>query len=90
MEKVTDSVPHKSKGVIVEPSPLNHIKLELGLVLCVAVLVLLLSSSFSESLIVQLMILLGYGLVASGWLIWRIRRTVQGLTEKSNGKDHNQ
>jgi len=55
--------------------------LELGLVLCVAVLVLLLSSSFSESLIVQLMILLGYGVVASGWLIWRIRKTVQGLTE---------
>lgn len=90
IEKVTDSVPHKRKGLEVQPSPLNHIKLELGVVLCVAVLVLLLAPSFSESLTVQLLILLGYGVVAGGWLAWRIRKTMAGLLEDSDGKDHQQ
>ncbi|VAW85556.1 hypothetical protein MNBD_GAMMA18-2452 [hydrothermal vent metagenome] len=87
IEKVTDSVPHKRKGIEVQPSPLNHIKLELGVVLCVAVLVLLLAPSFSESLAVQLLILLGYGVIAGGWLVWRIRKTMAGLLEDSDGKD---
>ncbi len=90
IEKVTDSVPHKRKGVVVQPSPLNHIKLELGVVLCVAVLVLLLVPSFSEVLAVQLLILLGYGVVAGGWLVWRIRKTVSELIGSSDGKDHQQ
>ncbi len=90
IEKVTDSVPHKHKGIEVQPSPLNHIKLELGVVLCVAVLVLLLAPSFSESLAVQLFILLGYGVAAGGWLVWRIRKTMAGLLEDGDGKNHHQ
>lgn len=90
IEKVTGSVPHKRKGLEVQPSPLNHIKLELGVVLCVAVLVLLLAPSFSGSLAVQLLILLGYGVAAGGWLIFRIRKTMAGLLEGGDGKDYQQ
>ena len=87
IKKVTGSVPQKGAGLVVEPSPLNHIKLELGLVLCVAALVLLLTPSLSADLFVQLAILLGFGVMASAWLVWRIRKTVAQLTEQANGEN---
>lgn len=87
IKKVTGSVPQKGGGLVVEPSPLNHIKLELGLVLCVAVLVFLLVPSFSASLLGQIGILLGFGVVSSIWLVLRIRKAVAKLTEQSNGEN---
>jgi len=90
VRKLNDIVPQKGKGVVVEPSPLNHIKFELGVVLCVALLILLLVPSFVSDLFSQIVILLGCGVVASLWLVLRIRRAVAQLTEQADGQDHQQ
>lgn len=88
VKKLNDIVPQKGKGVVVEPSPLNHIKFELGVVLCIALFILLLVPSFISDLFQQLMILSGFGVLASLWLIWRIRRAVAEIAEQGDGKDH--
>ena len=88
VKKLNDIVPQKGKGIVVEPSPLNHIKFELGVVLCVALLILLLVPSFVSDLFTQLAILMSCGVMASLWLIWRIRRAVAQLSEQADGENH--
>ncbi len=87
INNLSDSVPQKSKGVVVEPSPLNHIKLELAVMLCIALMILLLVPSFTDDILLQLLILVVSGMAGAGWLVLRVRKTVAKLTESNNGED---
>lgn len=75
--KTSHSVPHKGRGFIVAPSPLNHVKLELGLMLCLAVVLFLLVPRLSDDALVQTAILFGFGLAGMVWIVVRVRRVVR-------------
>lgn len=64
------------KGLAVAPSPLNEVKLDLGIILAVGVLLLLMQGRALESLSLQLLLLLSYGLLGMVWIVIRARRVM--------------
>ena len=76
-----ESVPENKKGFTINASPLNPVKLDLGLVLIIGFMLLMLNEKLSDSRAVQFAILGGYGIVAMVYLIWRTRK----LVKKANG-----
>ncbi|MCC6135905.1 MAG: hypothetical protein LM550_00725 [Candidatus Contendobacter sp.] len=62
------------KGMTVAPSPLNEVKLELGIILAVGVLLLLAQGRALDSLPLQLLALVSYGLIGLIWIVVRTRR----------------
>lgn len=83
-EKDRGILPHRTTGFTVAPSPFNSVKLELGIILVLAVvLVFLVDRAFSEFL-VQLLVLGGAGVVAALWLFWRTRAISRSTKESSN------
>ena len=73
------------KGLTVAPSPLNEVKLDLGIILTVGVLLLLVQGRALESLSLQLLLLLSYGLLGMLWIVIRVRRVMAQL-----GRDREQ
>jgi hypothetical protein len=67
------------KGMMVAPSPLNEVKLDLGIILTVGVLVLLVQGRVMDSLPLQFLLLLSYGLLGMMWIIVRVRRIMAKL-----------
>lgn len=67
------------KGMTVAPSPLNEVKLDLGIILSVGVLLLLVQGRVTDSLSLQLLLLLSYGLLGMVWIVVRVRRVVAKL-----------
>lgn len=63
----------------VAPSPLNEVKLDLGIILSVGVLLLLVQGRVTDSLSLQLLLLLSYGLLGMVWIVVRVRRVVAKL-----------
>jgi len=63
----------------VAPSPFNEVKLDLGIILTVGVLLLLVQGRVVESLPLQFLLLLSYGLLGMFWIIVRVRRVVEKL-----------
>ena len=68
-----------SKGMTVAPSPLNEVKLDLGIILSVGVLLLLVQGRVTDSLSLQLLLLLSYGLLGMVWIVVRVRRVMAKL-----------
>lgn len=64
------------KGMTVAPSPLNEVKLELGIILAVGVLLLLAQGRVVDSLPLQLLLLTSYGLIGLIWIVVRTRRVM--------------
>ncbi|MDG4555250.1 MAG: hypothetical protein P9E24_13560 [Candidatus Competibacter sp.] len=64
------------KGLTVAPSPLNEVKLDLGIILAVGVLLLLVQGRALDSLSLQLLLLLSYGLLGMVWIVIRTRRAM--------------
>lgn len=64
-------------------SPLNAVKLDLAIIIFIALVLGLLVEYTIHSLRVQLSILAGFGFLAMGWLIWRTRRV---LARHGNGQ----
>ncbi len=64
---------------MVAPSPLNEVKLDLGIILTVGVLVLLVQGRVIDSLSLQFLLLLSYGLLGMIWIIVRVRRIMAKL-----------
>ena len=87
---MSDSVPQKSKGVVVEASPLNQVKFELGIAMVLALLLLLVIPTFIDDLAVQLIIFAGFGLGAAAWLVLRVRKAVAAFTEQESGEKSHQ
>jgi len=71
------------KGFGVAPSPLNGVKLELGIALFVGGLLWLAVDSITADLADQLLLLGGYGLVAALWLVLRVRRAVGAVDKQA-------
>jgi len=60
----------------VGPSPLNPVKLELGVLFAVGLLLLLVHPRLVDGAAGQLLLLGGYGVGAAAWLVWRTRRVL--------------
>ncbi|MDS4071023.1 MAG: hypothetical protein RKO24_15520 [Candidatus Competibacter sp.] len=63
----------------VAPSPLNEIKLDLGIILVVGFLLLLLQGRILDSLSLQLLLLASYGLLGMIWIVARARRILNRI-----------
>lgn len=69
-----ERIARQRRGFGVSASPFNVVKLELGVIAFGALLLLLLPASLFSGRLAQLLVLLGYGLVGFGWVVWRTRR----------------
>jgi hypothetical protein len=67
------------KGMTVAPSPLNEVKLELAIILVVGVLLLLAQGRIVDSLFVQLLVLVSYGVLGMLWIIVRARQVLRQI-----------
>lgn len=79
-DKRPDSLPQSRSGLTVAPSPLNGVKLELAIILCIGV-VLLLIQGHIPVVWGQYALLGGYGFAAMIWLIVRTRRVAARLND---------
>lgn len=78
----------KGKGLTVAPSPLNEVKLDLGVILTVGGLLLLVQGRVTGDLRLQFLLLLSYGLLGMAWIVTRVRRVVAKLArERKLGSD---
>ena len=80
MVKETGSVPG-GKGMTVAPSPLNEVKLDLGIILAIGGLLLLVQGRVLDSLLLQLLALVSYGLIGLIWIVVRTRQVMAKLTD---------
>ena len=80
MVKETGSVPG-GKGMTVAPSPFNEVKLDLGIILAVGGLLLLAQGRVLDSLLLQLLVLVSYGLIGLIWIVVRTRQVMAKLTD---------
>ena len=69
------------RGMTVAPSPLNEVKLDLGIILAVGPLLLLLlvQGRAVDGLPLQFLLLSSYGLLGMIWIVVRVRRVVAKL-----------
>ena len=81
------SVTQSGSKFTVAASPFNEVKLELGLVLVMAVIVWSLVESVIDDLALQLIVLAGFGVTAMSWLIWRVRRAEQRASRENAERD---
>jgi hypothetical protein len=70
---------NKSNTFGVAPSPFNGIKLELGIVIVVAALLLIGVDSITQDTLIQIGVLFLAGASAMVWIIWRTRRIIKRL-----------
>ena len=80
-----ESVPENQKGFTVKASPLNPVKLELGVVLIIGVLLLIINEFITESRETQFLILGGYGIFAMIWLVFRTRSAIKSVDGANGG-----
>jgi len=79
--KDVDSVTVR-KGLMVAPSPLNEVKLDLGVILAVGLVLLLVQGRVLDNLLLQLLLLLSYGVLGMTWIIIRTRRVIAKITRE--------
>lgn len=65
------------KGFGVTASPLNSVKFELGVVLCVAVVLWFAVDSITAGVVGQMLILAIYGIVGMFWIVYRTKRVLR-------------
>lgn len=65
------------RGFSIAPSPLNGVKLELGLILVVGMLLAVVHARIAHGVLAQLVLLGGYGLAAMAWLLVRTHRVLR-------------
>ncbi len=76
------------KGFGVAASPLNSVKLELGMILFVGLLLWLAVDSITADLSNQLLILAAYSLAGGLWLVLRTQRILRQLERKPLDEKH--
>jgi hypothetical protein len=77
------SLSRRRRGFTVAASPFNSVKLDLALIIVVAVVVVLIHKHLAESFLAQLAILAGYGLISMAWLILKTRRISRSVAEEN-------
>ncbi len=75
--------PSAGKGFGVAASPLNRVKLELGIILFVGLLLWLAVDSITAEVANQLLILAAFGGGGALWLVFRTRRTLRQFGKHS-------
>lgn len=81
-------IPEKTSGFTVQASPLNQVKLELGAILVIGFVLLLIIGFITDSKSSQLGVLACYGLSAMGWLMIRVKKTMQKENSLIAQHDH--
>ena len=85
-----DPIPTQSKkGFGVAASPLNGVKMELGIALMSGLALWLVADSITGSITTQLLLLVSYGLISAGWLMARTRYVLQKF-ESQRGQESRQ
>jgi hypothetical protein len=79
------SVPRRQHGFGVAASPLNAVKVDLGVLMVVGLLLLVLQSWVETAESVRIALLLLYGVAGMIWLIVRTRRVVKALESRRDG-----
>lgn len=67
------ATPAQRKGFGVAASPFNGVKLELAIIIILGIVLELMLDSITQKDVIQIGVLAGYGLLASGWIILRTR-----------------
>jgi len=76
--------PHKytkKNGFGVAPSPLNHVKLELGIFLSLAILAWFAVHYLTNNTEIQLLLLIVFSMCVTSRLVYKTRRTVKQIHE---------
>ena len=73
------SVPENKTGFTVAASPLNPVKLELGIILIIGFCLFFILSSVIDSQIMQIGVLSGFGCLSLFWIIYRVRKLMSEL-----------
>jgi len=69
----------RGKGITVQASPFNAVKLDLALIVIVGIVVLVVHDRLLENQLGQLAMVVGYGVVAMLWIVIRTRRVLRSL-----------
>jgi len=77
------SVTRKDRYVTVAPSPLNAVKLDLGIILVLSALVWVLITQLVTNELVQFLLLFSFGLLATCWIVIRTRRVIKAHLQKA-------
>ncbi|MEJ2644846.1 MAG: hypothetical protein P8180_07915 [Gammaproteobacteria bacterium] len=75
-DRKPESIPAASNGFTVTASPLNGVKLELALVLCLNLLLWLVAGSLVGGGLAELAVLAAGGFGGMAWLVLRTRRVL--------------
>lgn len=81
------SLSRRGKGITVQASPFNAVKLDLALILIVGIVVLVAHERLVENQLGQLAILGGYGLAAMLWIVIRTRRVLKKIDQTAGSAD---
>ncbi|MFZ1829704.1 MAG: hypothetical protein WAW42_13305 [Candidatus Competibacteraceae bacterium] len=76
------------KGLAVAPSPLNEVKLDLGVILTVGVVLLLVQGRVLDSVLLQLLLLASYSLLGMLWIVVRTRRIMTRIAREREHSPH--
>lgn len=68
------SLSRKKGGFTVQASPFNGVKLDLALILVMGVAVWMIHERVTDNVLGQLLLLIGYGVLAAVWVVFRTRR----------------
>jgi len=81
-DRKSRSIPENKSGFTVAASPLNPVKLELGIVLILGFVLFLVVSYLVESPLAQFGILIAYGLLSMLWIIYRVKSLITALEKE--------
>lgn len=70
----------RGKVLSVSPSPLNTVKLDLAVVLCLGLLLWLIQGLLGTGAVAQILILAGYGIAGMAWIMLRTYRVLRALS----------
>lgn len=91
-QPVKENQARENKGFSVAASPFNGVKLELALIMVIAVVFMLMVDKVTSSDSTQYLLLLGFGLLAMIWLVVRTRmilnRQLQHKQTTVKGQDN--
>jgi hypothetical protein len=82
------SLARKHRHLTVAASPLNTVKLDLAIIIIIALIVIVLVSSLVDSQLEQFIWLMSYGLVSMLWLLIRVRRVLQSCQGQGERDTH--
>ncbi len=87
MAKEASSVTGR-KGLAVAPSPLNEVKLDLGVILAVGGVLLLVQGRVVDSVGLQVLLLASYGVLGMLWIVVRTRCIMARIARECGVSTH--